>query len=139
MNKARRKRAKKFPHDDFSSESLQHIEVIIDRDDYFPFSVTAIQRDSQVLLFLTLLLFACLCENVRKESQKSNRKTNSSCIRLSELIHGSRSQKHPTSFLCSCRPSCLLLFCLPNPVLFLSLCEVCSSCCFPCRAYNNVF
>ena len=55
VNKAQRKWAKRFTRDDFSFESLQHIEVIIDRDDYFPFSVTAIQRDSQLLLFLTLL------------------------------------------------------------------------------------
>lgn len=138
VNKAQRKWAKRFTHDDFSFESLQHIEVIIDRDDYFPFSVTAIQRDSQLLLFLTLLS-SLVCAKAFGKSQRSptERVTHhaSDCQSWFTGLGHKNTEHH---FFIHAAP-CLFLFCLPNSVLFLSLCEVCSSCCFPCRAYNNVF
>lgn len=94
------------------------------------FSITAIQRDSQVLLFLIYSFVWTLVETAWKQSEESNRK--------SKLTHLAADKKtlHMMSLSSSLSMTTLFLLSsslLPLSLFSLSLCEVWSSCCFPCR------
>lgn len=128
--------------------AIQRFEVIVDWDDYFSFPLLESPEGLTSAFVSHFALFICLdlCRRVRKHSEESNRKSNSSC-RRSELIPKFSLQEHWTSFIYPCYPllflSVVVSFCfaflLPQSVFCLSLCEVLSSCCFPCGDYNNVF
>lgn len=112
----------------FSFETVfQHIEVIIDRDDSFSFPLLPLRGIHKCFLFHFTLFF-------RKQSEKSNRKCDSSFRRFPGLVY--RNNRLYFFYLLSLSLSLSLS---SQSVFSFSLCEVWASCCFPCVDYNNVF